>query len=136
MSVSPVSPDAEKNAATYGGEVPASWLGIHSAAKVDEGYDLYVAALEGRKDVEKTVEEQADWEAKSKGIAKKYDMWLLPMLCFLVGVNYIDKAALAWAVLFGFREDLGLVGTDYSLISSAFYFGYLGVSIHQLQPGW
>ena len=130
MSAPMASPDAEKNASTYGGAfLPTSQLGIEPAGKLDEGYDLYVATLESRKDVDKTLEEQAEWEAKSKAVAKKYDHWLLPMLCFLVGVNYIDKAALAWAVLFGFREDLGLVGTEYSLISSAFYFGYLGVSL-------
>ena len=32
---------------------------------------------------------------------------------------------MGWAVLFNFRGDLGLVGTQYSWASSMFYFGYL-----------
>ena len=46
-------------------------------------------------------------------------------MCLLYGLNYVDKVAMGWAVLFNFREDLGLVGTQYSWASSMFYFGYL-----------
>lgn len=62
----------------------------------------------------------------SKKISRKLDLHMLPILFLLYGVNYVDKAALGWAVLFSFEQDLGLVGTDYSWVSSIFYFGYLG----------
>ena len=97
--------------------------------KLDDGYELYVSNLRGRKDVERTSEEKAEWERKSKAIARKFDYHLLPMLCFMVGVNYIDKAAIAWAVLFNFEQDLHLKGKEYSWVSSMFYFGYLAGQI-------
>lgn len=62
---------------------------------------------------------------ESRKIARKFDLHLLPILCTLYGLFYIDKAALGWAVLFTFKEDLGLVGEDYSWVSSIFYFGYI-----------
>ncbi|GFZ49534.1 hypothetical protein JCM24511_07654 [Saitozyma sp. JCM 24511] len=93
----------------------------------DEGYDIY--AQRHLDKFERTEEEVKAWEACSKRVARKFDHYLLAMMCFQVGVNYIDKAALAWAVLFGFQTDLGLVGKDYSWVSSMFYFGYLAGQI-------
>ncbi|KAH9890325.1 MFS general substrate transporter [Xylariomycetidae sp. FL2044] len=80
----------------------------------DEGYELFEESMEF-----------TYTEAESKAVAKKLDRHLLPLMCFLYGICYIDKACLSWAVLFGFREDLGLVGDQYSWGSSIFYFGYL-----------
>ncbi|KAL2205883.1 MFS general substrate transporter, partial [Sarocladium strictum] len=56
---------------------------------------------------------------------RKIDRHLLPLMCLAYGLNYVDKVAMGWAVLFNFREDLGLVGDEYSWASSMFYFGYL-----------
>ncbi|RDW65147.1 hypothetical protein BP5796_09839 [Coleophoma crateriformis] len=41
------------------------------------------------------------------------------------GVQYFDKATLAYAAVYGLRADLGLVGQQYSWATSIFYFGYL-----------
>ncbi|CDK26274.1 unnamed protein product [Kuraishia capsulata CBS 1993] len=65
-------------------------------------------------------------EAESLAVARKIDYHILWIICTLYGINYVDKAALGWAVLFTFKADLGLKGTDYSWVSSIFYFGYLG----------
>lgn len=62
---------------------------------------------------------------ESTRIARKFDLYMLPTLCIMYGLNYVDKAALGWAVLFTFKEDLGLTGDDYSWVSSIFYFGYI-----------
>lgn len=35
-------------------------------------------------------------------------------MCFRYGLKYVDKVAMGWAVLFDFREDLNLKGTEYS----------------------
>ena len=62
---------------------------------------------------------------QSKAVRRKIDLHLLPLMCALYGLNYVDKVAMGYAVLFDFRSDLNLVGTDYSWASSMFYFGYL-----------
>lgn len=82
----------------------------------DEAFDIYKQG--GMNDFVDPVE--------SARVARKLDWHMLPILCVLYGINYVDKAALSWAVLFTFQEDLGLVGNQYSWVSSIFYFGYLG----------
>ena len=75
MSYGPSSPEVEKTL-----EAQPSRLGVENPKNVDEGYDIYVSNLEGRKNVERTAEESVEWEAKSKRIAQKYDRWLLGMM--------------------------------------------------------
>lgn len=49
----------------------------------------------------------------------------MPLIYLVYSLNYVDKVAIGWAVLFKFRSDLRLVGDQYSWASSVFYFGYL-----------
>lgn len=80
----------------------------------DEGYELF----------EDTAPD-AFSQAAADAVRRKIDLHLLPLMCALYGLNYVDKVANGWAVLFDLRADLGLVGTEYSWASSMFYFGYL-----------
>jgi len=80
----------------------------------DEGYELFEES-----------NPQAYSEEAADLVRRKIDLHLLPLMCILYGLNYVDKVAMGWAVLFNFREDLGLHGTQYSWSSSMFYFGYL-----------
>lgn len=50
---------------------------------------------------------------------------IIPYLAVCYAFFYIDKTTLSYAAIFGIREDLGLVGTDYSWLSAMFYFGFL-----------
>jgi hypothetical protein len=38
---------------------------------------------------------------------------------------YVCQTTLSYAAIFGIRDDLHLVGTEYSWLSSLFYFGFL-----------
>lgn len=60
-------------------------------------------------------------------------------MCVVYGLNYLDKTTISYANVMGFQDDLGLVGDQYSWLSSMFYFGYLaweyvvdGISIRSL----
>ncbi|KAG5814141.1 hypothetical protein H9Q71_003403 [Fusarium xylarioides] len=55
----------------------------------------------------------------------KLDLILLPMMALTYVLNYMDKVALSEASIFGIKEDLNLVGQQYSWSSSIFYLGYL-----------
>lgn len=79
----------------------------------DEGYELFEESAE-------PISSEA-----AKAVLRKLDLHLLPLMCILYGLNYVDKVAMGYAVLFDFRSDLGLHGTQYSWGSSMFYFGYL-----------
>lgn len=83
-------------------------------ADADEGYDLFAEGTE-----------RAITEEESRAVRRKLDRRLVPLMCIMYGLNYVDKVAMGWAVLFNFREDLSLVGDHYSWASSMFYFGYL-----------
>ena len=84
------------------------------AQVADEGFELFDEATA------QTVPEDV-----ANAVRRKLDLHLLPLMCAMYGLTYVDKVAMSWAVLFNFREDLGLVSTEYSWASSMFYFGYL-----------
>jgi MFS family permease len=56
--------------------------------------------------------------------------------------KYVDKTTLSYAAIFGIKDDLGLHGTEYSWLSSIFYFGWLFWSIpsnlilQRCPPAW
>ncbi|RFU24128.1 hypothetical protein B7463_g12209, partial [Scytalidium lignicola] len=81
---------------------------------VDEGYDLFEASAN-----------VAYSEEESRRLRRKIDWHILPLMCIANGLNYCDKVAMGWAVLFTFKADLHLVGDNYNWASSIFYFGLL-----------
>ncbi|KAF2092067.1 MFS transporter [Saccharata proteae CBS 121410] len=62
---------------------------------------------------------------EEKRLVRKIDWMILPYLCVCYAFFYIDKTTLSYAAIFGIRDDLHLVGTDYNWLSSIFYFGFL-----------
>ncbi|KAL3484733.1 major facilitator superfamily domain-containing protein [Aspergillus germanicus] len=76
---------------------PAAAINGIKSLKADEGFDIFVA----NQDRHFTDEE-------SKRVARKLDWHLLPCMCVFYGLNYVDKVIMGWAVLFTFKEDLGL----------------------------
>lgn len=81
--------------------------------------DLYYEALE-KYGADGSIDPVAE-----KKLKRKLDLRILPLL----GVNYffyyVDKTTLSYAAIFGIKDDLKLVGTQYSWLSSIFYFGWL-----------
>lgn len=63
-----------------------------------------------------------------KHLVRKIDRRIIPFICLTYLVTYIDKATLGYSAVFGLQKDLHLYGTQYSWLSSIFYFGYLAVS--------
>lgn len=62
---------------------------------------------------------------EERRLVRKIDLIILPYLAVCYAFFYIDKTTLSYAAIFGIREDLDLVGTEYSWLSSMFYFGFL-----------
>ncbi|KAK2756500.1 hypothetical protein FQN54_005393 [Arachnomyces sp. PD_36] len=58
-------------------------------------------------------------------LIRKIDFMILPYLAVCYAFFYIDKTTLSYAAIFGIKEDLNLHGTQYSWLSSIFYFGFL-----------
>ena len=64
-------------------------------------------------------------EATNKRLLRRIDWNLMPLMCVIYGLNYLDKTTLSYASIMGIKEDIGLKGDNYQWLSSMFYFGYL-----------
>lgn len=64
-------------------------------------------------------------EDDERRLVRKIDFMIIPYLAVCYAFFYIDKTTLSYAAIFGIREDLNLVGTEYSWLSAMFYFGFL-----------
>ncbi|GAM35646.1 hypothetical protein TCE0_017r04139 [Talaromyces pinophilus] len=64
--------------------------------------------------------------ATNKRLLRIIDWHLMPLMCVVYGMNYLDKTTISYASVMGMKKDLRLVGDDYQWLGSMFYFGYLG----------
>jgi len=60
-----------------------------------------------------------------KKLLWKIDLNLMPMLCVVYGLNYLDKTCISYASIMNMKQDLHITGGQYSWLGSMFYFGYL-----------
>ncbi|CAG8901767.1 unnamed protein product [Penicillium egyptiacum] len=91
------------------------------AGKINQGEDseLYFEAIQ-RYPNDEAIDKDAE-----KRLKRKLDIHLIPLLGICYFFYYVDKTTLSYAAIFGIKEDLHLVGTEYSWLSSIFYFGWL-----------
>ncbi|WVQ70609.1 hypothetical protein IAR50_000128 [Cryptococcus sp. DSM 104548] len=85
--------------------------------------EIYAQALE------RYGEEGSIDPAEEKRLRNKLDRRIIPLLGICYFFYYVDKTTLSYAAIFGIKTDLNLVGTQYSWLSSIFYFGWLGWAI-------
>ncbi|KAF1361888.1 MFS general substrate transporter [Lizonia empirigonia] len=71
---------------------------------------------------------------KSKALLRKIDMHLMPIMCLIYGLNYLDKTTLSYASIMGLRlppsdnklaSGINLKSDQYQWLGSLFYFGYI-----------
>lgn len=51
-------------------------------------------------------------------LLRKIDWNIMPMLCIVYCLNYLDKTTISYASIMGLKTDLKLVGQEYSWIGS------------------
>ncbi|KAK0266997.1 Allantoate permease [Friedmanniomyces endolithicus] len=64
-------------------------------------------------------------EATNKRLLRIIDFNLIPIMCIVYGLNFLDKTTISYASIMGLKKDTGLVGNDYQWLGSMFYFGYI-----------
>ncbi|PLN80254.1 putative MFS allantoate transporter [Aspergillus taichungensis] len=64
-------------------------------------------------------------EATNKRLLRRIDWHMMPIMCVVYGMNYLDKTTLSYASVMGIKEDLSLKHDQYQWLASLFYFGYL-----------
>ncbi|KAK1924527.1 major facilitator superfamily domain-containing protein [Papiliotrema laurentii] len=115
---------------------PVTHLEVHDPETVDkfehselaagvaqQNADFYIEALE------KYGHDGAIDPAAEKRLKRKIDWRILPILGICYCFYYVDKTTLSYAAIFGIKKDLNLHGTQYSWLSSIFYFGWLAWAI-------
>ncbi|KAJ5179246.1 hypothetical protein N7492_002456 [Penicillium capsulatum] len=88
-----------------------------------DDHEIYLEAME-RYPAYDAIDRTAE-----KRLIRKLDMQILPLLGICYFFYYVDKTTLSYAAIFGIEESLNLKGTEYSWLSSIFYFGWLAWAI-------
>lgn len=52
-------------------------------------------------------------EATNRRLLKRIDRHLMPLLCVVYALNFIDKSTLSFASIMGMKDDIGLKGDNY-----------------------
>jgi sugar phosphate permease len=99
--------------------IPPSSNKFKFSPKSQDG-DVALALFSDPQDLDEPVTPEE--EAK---LVRKVDWLVLPLIAVNYAFFYIDKTTLSYAAIFGIREDLNLVGMQYSWLSSIFYFGFM-----------
>ncbi|KAH7244925.1 major facilitator superfamily domain-containing protein [Fusarium solani] len=63
--------------------------------------------------------------AKCRQVRIKTDLVVMPLITISMTLAFLDKNALAYAAIYGLKEDTNLKKQEYSWLGSIFYFGYL-----------
>ncbi|KAF9630767.1 putative mfs allantoate protein [Lasiodiplodia theobromae] len=69
-------------------------------------------------------------EATNARLLRKIDWHLMPLLCIVYGLNFLDKTCISYASVMGLKKPqseggIGITSDQYSWLGSMFYFGYL-----------
>ncbi|ODQ47898.1 hypothetical protein PICMEDRAFT_71913 [Pichia membranifaciens NRRL Y-2026] len=64
-------------------------------------------------------------EKEERKLLFKIDLFLLPLICLLYALQYMDKVSSGYAAVMGLRTYYSMHGDQYSWCGSAFYLGYL-----------
>lgn len=62
-------------------------------------------------------------EETNKRLLRTIDWNLMPLMCVVYGMNFLDKTTLSYASVTGIKKDINLKGNDYQWLGSMFYFG-------------
>lgn len=64
-----------------------------------------------------------------RNLVRKLDMKILPYMCAVGFLQFLDKTSLSYASVLGLIQDTHLQGSEYGLLGSLFYVGYLSMQV-------
>ncbi|KAF5025397.1 hypothetical protein F66182_2499 [Fusarium sp. NRRL 66182] len=62
----------------------------------------------------------------NKRLVRRIDTHIMPLICMVYFLQYIDKTAVSYASVTGIQQSTGLVGNQFNWVASIFFFGQLG----------
>ncbi|KAJ5497034.1 Major facilitator superfamily domain general substrate transporter [Penicillium fimorum] len=66
--------------------------------------------------------------AASRRLLRKIDLYIMPLICIVYFLQYLDKIAVSYASVTGMRESTNLQGNQFNWVSSIFFFGQLALA--------
>ncbi|KAJ5817991.1 Major facilitator superfamily domain general substrate transporter [Penicillium robsamsonii] len=66
--------------------------------------------------------------AASRRLLRKIDLYIMPLICIVYFLQYLDKIAISYASVTGMRESTNLQGNQFNWVSSIFFFGQLALA--------
>ncbi|KFG86425.1 MFS allantoate transporter [Metarhizium anisopliae] len=63
--------------------------------------------------------------AQEKRLVRRIDCHIMPLICVVYFLQYIDKTSISYASVTGIQEATGLVGNQFNWVASIFFFGQL-----------
>jgi hypothetical protein len=66
---------------------------------------------------------------EEKKLVRKIDKKILPIMCAVGFLQFLDKTSLSYASVLGIIKDTNLHGSEYGLLGSLFYIGYLTMQV-------
>jgi len=64
-------------------------------------------------------------EATNRRLLRKIDLYIMPLICTVYFLQYVDKIAIGYGSVMGMRTATHLIGNQYNWVSSIFFFGQL-----------
>ncbi|KAI9302987.1 major facilitator superfamily domain-containing protein [Cunninghamella echinulata] len=62
---------------------------------------------------------------QEKALVRRIDLFILPLVCLIDFIQFLDKSTINYAAAFSFKEDLHITPHEYNILGSIFYLGYL-----------
>ncbi|KAJ3546755.1 hypothetical protein NM208_g1851 [Fusarium decemcellulare] len=117
-----------------------------SASKEAPDFKHVNSVLEDEKPTQ--ADEERDYTGTAKKtdpeeirLVRKLDLWIMPTLCLMYFLNYVDRNAIAQARLNNLEEDLNMSGTEFNTTVSILFVGYVlmqvpsNMLITKVKPG-
>lgn len=67
----------------------------------------------------------ADLAARRRRLVRKIDLRVMPLICTVYFLQYIDKTAISYASVTGLPQSTNLQGSQFNWVASIFFFGQL-----------
>ncbi|KAK9425658.1 putative Major facilitator superfamily domain-containing protein [Seiridium unicorne] len=62
---------------------------------------------------------------RNKRLLRRIDAHIMPLICIVYFLQYIDKTAVSYASVTGLPQSIGLIGNQFNWVASIFFFGQL-----------
>lgn len=94
--------------------------GQHQTPKTKSGADAALNLLKETGGVRRPIDAETN-----KRLLRKIDLHIMPLICIVYFLQYIDKTSISYASVTGIIQDTGLHGNQFNWVASIFFFGYV-----------